>query len=525
MRPTFLGFQAARSGLVASQKALDIVGNNVANINTEGYTRQRVDLISMSASGVASRYAVGNTTLAGQGVYISGVRQIRDPYLDARYREQSAYLGNLETVVAAYNDMENLFDDVTSAGLQDAMSKFMAQLQDVTTNTEKPEIANSVLTSAKNLVQLVNSYNSKLDQLASQNQTSLNVCVQNVNSILEKLSSLNKQIKDASLSNTTVDPVSGERRMLGPYGPNELYDDRNLLLDQLSVYGEVDVKSESDGTITLTFGGTVVLSGTKADSLSLTQDTSGKNILTWRRSGTTFDANEGAISSYVNILEGKGGYALTGENFFEGIEYYREIISSFANTFATAFNDANTIPILDGSGNPVLDGSGNPTYSGGALFKTSDGSADFTAGNIRISDEWVANPQFILMSDAPSEGELANSNILKMISMFNDSTLSFGSAGVPAQYTEFTGSFEGYLIHFQTKLGNQKDYYEGACASTTSVALELLDSRDAVSAVSENEEAINMMVYQKSYNAAARLITAVDEMLDVLINKMGRVGL
>lgn len=513
MRPTFLGFQAARSGLVASQKALDIVGNNVANMNTEGYTRQRVDLISMSASSVASRYAVGNTTMAGQGVYVSGVSQIRDPYLDARYREQSAYLGSLETIVSTYKDMENLFDDVDSSGLQDTMSKLMAQLQEVTTNAEKPEIANTVLTAAKNLVQLMNSYNSKLDQIAEQNQTSLNVCVQNVNSILEKLSSLNGQIKDACLSNVTVDPISGERRMLGPYGPNELYDDRNLLLDQLSAYGEVKVKNESDGTITLTFGGTVVLSDTKADSIALAQGENGVNTLTWRRAGTEFSAKDGAITAYVDLLAGKGGFASTGENSFEGIEYYRGIIDSFASTLATAFNSANTVPGVDEDGNPII--------RGGDLFKTSDGSADYTAGNLRISDAWIANPQFILMSDSSNQGKLDNSNIMKMIAMFDDNTLSFGDGS----YTEFTGTFEGYLVHFATKLGNQKDYYESTTKSTTSVAMELLDARDSVSAVSENEEAINMMVYQKSYNAAARLMTAIDEMLDILINKLGRVGL
>lgn len=513
MRPTFLGFQAARSGLVASQKALDIVGNNVANMHTEGYTRQRVDLISMSVAGVTSRYAVGNTTLAGQGVYIAGVSQIRDPYLDARYREQSAYLGSLETIVSGYKDLENLFDDVTSSGLQDAMSKLLKQLQSVSTDAEKPEIANTVLTAAKNLVQLMNSYNSKLDQLVTQNQTTLDVCVQNVNSILEKLASLNAQIKDACLSNTTVDPITGERRMLGPYGPNELYDDRNLLLDQLSAYGEISVKNESDGTITLTFGGAVVLSGTRADTLNLSKDNNGANVLTWGIAGTDYSAKDGAITAYVNLLDGKGGYAASGENSFEGIEYYREILNSFANTLATAFNAANTINTTDANGDPIV--------LGGNLFQTSDGSATFTAGNIRISDEWIANPQFIVINNDTAQGELANSNILKMISMFEDNTLSFGGGG----YTEFTGTFEGYLIHFQTKLGNQKDYYESTCDSTNSVALELLDARDAVSAVSENEEAINMMVYQKSYNAAARLITAVDEMLDVLINKMGRVGL
>ncbi|SDN20744.1 flagellar hook-associated protein FlgK [Acetanaerobacterium elongatum] len=502
MRPTFLGFEAARSGLVASQKALDITGNNVANIHTEGYTRQRVDLVSMAFSGSANRYSTG-TTLAGQGVYIAGVSQCRDPILDARYREQSTYVGSLETQNTAYTDLENLFDDVTSSGLQDGMSKLLAQLQSVSGNSDKAEVANNVLTAAKNVVQLINSYNSKLDQLEARNKTGLDSCVNDVNSILQKLGALNSQIKDACLANSTTDPITGDRRILGPYGPNELLDDRNLLLDQLSAYGEVDVKSENDGTITVTFGGTVAVKDSRYETLNQVKDAAGKDILQWGTSMKTFSSDSGAITAYIDVIAGKGGYASGGENHYEGIAYYREILNSFTDTFAKQFNNANNVTTPPAPRD---------------LFSISDGATNFTAGNIRISDNWMNDPSYLVIS--VDGDKLANGNTLKMIKMFDDS-FDFGSSS----YTEFKGTFKGYLIHFQGKLGNQQKYISGIKDSTSSVAMDLLDQRDQISAVSENEEAINMMKYQKSYNAAARVITAMDECLDVIINKMGRVGL
>ena len=513
MRPTFLGFEAARSGLVASQKALDITGNNVANIHTEGYTRQRVDLVSMAFSGSANRYSTG-TSLAGQGVYIAGVSQCRDPILDARYREQSTYVGSLEIQSTAYTDMDKLFDDVISSGLQDAMTKLQKQLQSVTGNSDKAEVANNVLTAAKNVVQLINSYNSKLDQLESRNKVGLGSCVNDVNSILQKIGALNSQIKDACLANSTTDPITGDRRILGPYGPNELLDDRNLLLDQLSAYGEVDVKSENDGTVTVTFGGTVAVKDSRYETLNQVKDAAGKDILQWGTSMKTFSSDSGAITAYIDVITGKGGYALAGENDYDGIAYYREILNSFTNTFATQFNAANNVTL------------GGVNY-GGDLFSTSDGTANFTAGNIRISNDWINNASFLLVS-VPTSDTLDGNNALKMIDLFNQS-FSFASStlkpdGTPT-YTEFTGTFKGYLIHFQGKLGNQLSYTKGIKDSTSSVAMDLLDQRDQISAVSENEEAINMMKYQKSYNAAARVITAMDECLDVIINKMGRVGL
>ena len=447
----------------------------------------------------------------GQGTYISGVAQIRDPYLDARYREQSTYLGDLDTTLSAYKDLENLFDDVTSTGMQALMTKFLGQLQEVSNHSEKPEIANTLLTSAKNIVQMLSTYDSKLEQITSQNQTGLEISVQNVNSILEKLASLNEQIKADTMFYSVQDPITSERRQLGPYGPNELYDDRNMLLDQLSSYGEIDVKPESDGTITVTFGGAVVLKDHNADKINLYQDEAGNNVMQWDQARSNFKSESGSIKSYVDIISGKGGYAKTasGENDFNGIPFYREVLNSFANEFATKFNAANDV-------------AGTGTGASDLFVKNNPTDTSFTISNIRISDSWMSDPQFIVRSDDPAQGDLSNSNIMKMISFF-DETVTFGSAD--GTHAEFTGTYEGFLTHFQTKLGNEKQYVQGVFDSTVSVANELLDSRDSISGVSENEEAINMMKFQKAFNAAARLMTAIDEQLDTIINKLGRVGL
>ena len=93
MRPTFLGFESARRGITASQKALDITGNNLENVNTPGYTRQRVDLVSVSPSVYSTRYANSRVPLTGQGVGISGVSQTRDAFLDKRFRDEYGDVG------------------------------------------------------------------------------------------------------------------------------------------------------------------------------------------------------------------------------------------------------------------------------------------------------------------------------------------------------------------------------------------------------------------------------------------------
>ena len=99
MTATFLSFQTASRALAASKASLDSTGNNIANVNTEGYTRQRVDLTSISSSGYTQKYTVpGSST--GLGVEVSQIRQIRDPFLDSRFRAQNAEAGQYDSVLS-----------------------------------------------------------------------------------------------------------------------------------------------------------------------------------------------------------------------------------------------------------------------------------------------------------------------------------------------------------------------------------------------------------------------------------------
>ncbi|MEL7656684.1 MAG: flagellar basal body protein, partial [Bacillota bacterium] len=128
MRPTFLAFQTANRAMAASQANIDVTGNNIANVNTDGYTRQRVDLTSISTSGYTQKYTVPNTSV-GLGVEVSNISQIRDPFLDARFRAQSAESGKFDTLLAGLSDLENVFDEAETDGLQSEILNFINQLQ------------------------------------------------------------------------------------------------------------------------------------------------------------------------------------------------------------------------------------------------------------------------------------------------------------------------------------------------------------------------------------------------------------
>ncbi|MEG1994583.1 MAG: flagellar basal body protein, partial [Oscillospiraceae bacterium] len=225
MRSTFVGFETARRGIMASQKAIDVTGNNLANINTPGYTRQRLDLVSVNTFGSGDRLATSQYDKTGQGVGMNGVAQVRDSFLDKRFREEYCDVGYYDQSVVILKDIENALDEQVNTGMKDALSNFMKSIQSLNNASDQEENANIVLTSAKTVTQVLKQLYRKLDEIGEQQKYELGIAEKNVNSVLMQLAELNKTIsKDISIS-------SNGNLHNQTYGPNELLDKQNMLLD------------------------------------------------------------------------------------------------------------------------------------------------------------------------------------------------------------------------------------------------------------------------------------------------------
>ena len=236
MRPTFAGLETATRGLMSSQKALDIVGNNVANVGVTGYTRQRVDLVSLSINTSYSRYysKAGAIAMAGQGSMVSGVDQIRDSYLDKRYRDEYCNVGYYDTLSAILSDVETSLSEIEPTTLTSAFTKLENALSEMQANGTGEVYASSVMSASRTLAQVFSQISTKLNNQWHQEYSTLETTVGTVNSLLEEIAQLNKTIA-TEVSITYDGNVS-------PYGPNELMDQRNVLLDELSKYADISVK-------------------------------------------------------------------------------------------------------------------------------------------------------------------------------------------------------------------------------------------------------------------------------------------
>ena len=232
---TFGSFTAARLGIYASQASLNVTGNNIANINTKGYTRQRLDLVSLHSGGNA-RYANSYNLDIGYGVLADSTSQLRDPFMDIRYRNEQSSVGAYEARLDGLKQLSNILDEVGDGegdfGIIEAQfNDLMDQLEILSRNANDDTSDTNVRSSAESLVQLFNDYANALVTAKDTITDKLKEDVGKVNDILTQIRDLNVEIRDAG--------IFGDKAL-------ELRDHRNLLIDELSGYMKIDVRYDME---------------------------------------------------------------------------------------------------------------------------------------------------------------------------------------------------------------------------------------------------------------------------------------
>lgn len=227
---TFGMFTTVRLGIYTSQKGLNLTGNNIANINTIGYSRQTLDIRSMSANGV-DRYSDSNVRI-GSGAYAYGVSQLRDPYLDIRFRTESANVGFMDTKLSNLNDLAAILDEVGAGDDQNGIiaaqfSDLEAALQNLSEYTGQGEFDTQARSSATALVQLFNSYANKLEEVETNAVELFKSDLKIVNELMTSIRDLNAHIRKCDIHGSPA---------------LEMRDERNRLIDELSQYIKIDVE-------------------------------------------------------------------------------------------------------------------------------------------------------------------------------------------------------------------------------------------------------------------------------------------
>ncbi len=380
IRPTFLAFETAKKAINVSRAGLDTVGHNISNANTPGFTRQRTDQVSLSMAAWSEKYRIYGTPVPGMGSDVTGISQIRDPYLDNRYRAEATNNGELSVKSDGLLDINNIFDEIMTDGLHYKMGELLNAIDIFSQEADSADLGLVVRNMATEFARMLNKNAAQLEDARTQIISDVQSTVSDkVNGIIEKIASLNKQIRQDNF-----------------YGnpSNELNDERNMLIDQLSEYLDINVvrtpqevagrtveyvsielKNTGDpvnkipnfkiveGSQFSHLQASVVpepLEGQEAYyaanglvagniKIAVVDPYSGKEIDVtgvWdeKESGDiTQNIYKGTLKGYIDIINGQGPPADAGVSSFKGIPYYQKSLDEFAQKLAEVFNRINNV--------------------------------------------------------------------------------------------------------------------------------------------------------------------------------------
>lgn len=256
MASSFFGLYVQRDGLQLAQKGLDITGHNITNIKTTGYSRQRLDVVSVANTAGSLGYNT-QVNLAGKGADAVGVTQLRDKLLDAKVRRYSAELCDTGAKTNVLADIEDILDDVENqdSGLAAIFGNLKAAFQSFSsTGADRQDLSNVAMNAADSVINVLKNFDARLNDVELSTREDILVTNDRVNAILKQMASLNKQISDAYVQMDNVYATRDGYQAEIEYGPLELKDSFNNLCDELSQYMNIDVKQNQDGTYDVYFG-------------------------------------------------------------------------------------------------------------------------------------------------------------------------------------------------------------------------------------------------------------------------------
>lgn len=482
MSSTFGGLNTARTALWASQRGLDVTGQNIANVNTDGYSRQRVELRAMGGTAVPAIHSVSSSV--GSGVHSDEVIRIRDAFLERRGQVESARTAQLTASTEALSQIEAAFREPGNTGIRSMLDDVWAGFSALANAQDPTEagVRSQVLERLDKLASGIRTTRAGLDEQWLQTRDNLAALAAEVNSTSASIAELNTQIGQATRSGLPT---------------NELSDRRDLLVMQLAEKVGATSMPASDGMVDVVVGGTTLVASGSALGL--------------RVAGVDDPGAVGAGND-PRLVTVPGGTTLPVGGTAGGqltvltptVPNYRRAIDSLARDLVTKLN-AVQAQGYDTSG---TSGAAEPLMDDGTGTTPVD-PATVDASNINLR---LRRPE-LLAAAATSPADLGGSPSADGGNAEALFDLSLEAGGVDATY-------RGLVV----ALGVEASVAKRDLEVQTMVSTQVDAARESVSGVNLDEEMTTMMSFQHAYGAAARLVSAIDEALNTLISRTGLVG-
>lgn len=470
MPGTFSGLEISSRALRADQTVIDTVGHNISNVNTAGYSRQTVELAATDPYTYPGLTHGTEPGQLGTGVEVTSITRARDEFVEQRLNtgvgDQSKY--------AVLRDMtqrvEDAYNEPGAGGLNSLITATFNAFQQLANTPETTATRDYVRSQAQTTAAGFRNVSSGLDKIVSDITDRITADVGQANSLAKQVAALNAQI--------VASTVSGDHA-------NDLEDKRDALVRQLgSLVGAtstpvVDASGRPNGAVNVYVGGASIVQGKDAFALP---------------TGYVSTGGVAYLTDGTNLTEIKTGEVAGLVQATDQISQYRADLNKVASTFINAVNTQHAAGYgLDGS-------TGQPFFTG------------TDAATIAVSPQIMASTDAIAAAAAPAPGQTVatgNGDNARAIADIANQQL-FGLETINSYYSSRVA-----------QIGTDAQGYDQQATNQDQVVAQLQNQRNSVSGVSLDEELTNMLQYQRSYQAAARMMTTFDDMVQTLISAVG----
>ena len=486
MAGIFNTLNTASKGMNAQQTALHTTGHNISNANTEGFSRQRVDMKADLS------YTLGGVGQLGTGVKMTGVSRMVDDYVSRQIRQETSSMSQFGTKSETLGQLEIIYNEPSDTGLNFNMAEMFESWQELAKNPESLSSKTIVVEKSNTFADTYNHILSQMESLQEETDLMIDKQVRDLNATLDNINSLNKQIFNIAIKGHT---------------PNDLLDQRDLLLQNMSEITDFKADFENDkyGRVSISLNGAepnqsvVVLEYDSAEPMKIAIKNDGKIV-----------AKEPDIVDGNPVIDG------------EGNPTYADMVLSLEKGAIKGYMDAKTeildvqIADLKKFGEKVAEEFNSAhkkdmTATGEENLTNAINIFEFEGDKLSVNKDIIANNNLILAGENYSSA-VGDGSRASLIANLRDKVVNIGGE---------KSTMENKYNSMITKLGISKQHADNMVSNQDVLLGQLQMRRESTSGVSIDEEVTNMVKYQKAFEANARVIATLTEMLDVLINRTG----
>lgn len=510
MTSSLFGIYNAQRALSLNQAAIDLINNNISNINTPGYSKQRVEISQLTSGNISS--IAENATQDSMGAVIEAVTRNRDAFLDNFYRTENSNYNYYKELNENANMVEDIINELDNIGINSSLNEFYQSLSQLSSNANDFVLRNNVVQKAIELSTKFNSIYTQLSNLrenlagdfatpATLENSKIKLVADELNEKLASVAALNSQIIPATAEGTS---------------PNYLLDQRDKLLDEISEFIPAEISTNSNGSTTVSLGNTLLVSGgnhfgsfavTSGDinnpaTLQIQNDSGGILVA---------DASPGVTSGQLGAILEMSGSDSTKLTIKGAMDNLDTIAYELANAINALQAGGQYMTDVGGGVYELTDGApaGPPNFFvDDAAAGTAPGAAAGFAGIITVNDAVVNDPYQISAADAASAaeetGDGANAILLSQVR----SSLIAGLGGATT---------EQYIVNMVSDIGSMANRIATNNDIKENISQQLSLKRESVTGVNLDEEMADLIRFQRSYEASARVFKIVDQNIQTIL--------